>query len=68
VLYFKLGPTRDVLPEENDELDRSWIGYEPGHSEQTIYEQNRVRWRLGSRAAQERYAMFSDFAEKRGAR
>jgi|NGEPerStandDraft_6_1074524.scaffolds.fasta_scaffold30139_2 hypothetical protein len=66
VLHFKLGPTRDVLPEENDELGRSWIGYEPGLSEQTVYEQNRGRWRLGSRAAQERYAMFSDIAEKRG--
>lgn len=60
MLHFKLGPKRAVLPEENDELGRAWIGYERGLSEQTIYEQNRGRWRLGPRAAQERYAMFSD--------
>lgn len=57
-INFKLGPVRDIAPDEDD-MGRSWVGFSPTHSAQQIYEQNRSIWLLGPRAARERYATFS---------
>lgn len=57
-INFKLGPVRDVAPEQDD-MGRSWVGFSPTHSAQQTYEQNRGIWLLGPRAARERYATFS---------
>lgn len=57
-INLKLGPVRDVAPEQDD-MGRSWVGFSPTHSAQQTYEQNRGIWLLGPRAARERYATFS---------
>jgi hypothetical protein len=63
VIHIKLGQKRPLLPEHNDEMKRSWVGYDHTLSPQALYEQNRGRWLLGARAEREQYAIFSDTAE-----
>jgi hypothetical protein len=48
-----------VLPEENDAMGRSWVGWASDLSPQSIYDANRGLWLLGARADKERYAVFS---------
>lgn len=57
-INFKLGPVRDVAPEQDD-MGRSWVGFAPTHTADQTYEHNRGIWLLGLRAARERYATFS---------
>ncbi len=57
-INFKLGPVREVLPAEDD-MGRSWVGYEPGLSAQQVHDQNRGIWLLGPRANRESYATYS---------
>lgn len=58
MLNFKLGPEREVAPEQDD-MGRGWWGFSPTRSAQETYEQNRGVWLLGPRAARERHATFS---------
>lgn len=63
MIHFKLGPKRRVRPENNDPMHRTWVGWDPELEPQTIYEQNRGVWLLGSRADRERLAIFTDTVE-----
>ena len=58
-INFKLGRERDVLLEEKDPMNRSWVGWDEHRSEQDIYEVNRGVWLLGPRAEREHFATFS---------
>lgn len=58
-INFKLGRERDVLPEERDPMNRSWVGWDERRSDQAIYEVNRGVWLLGPRAEREQFATFS---------
>ncbi|WP_332665542.1 protein NO VEIN domain-containing protein [Aeromicrobium sp.] len=42
-----------------DDLGRSFVGYREGMTDYEMYEANRGCWRLGPRAQDERYAIFS---------
>lgn len=65
MIHLKIGPKRQVRPGENDPMHRAWVGWEPLMDSQTVYEQNRGVWLLGTRAERERYAVFSDTSEGR---
>ncbi|MEV0343659.1 hypothetical protein AB0H49_32065 [Nocardia sp. NPDC050713] len=56
-LNFKLGPKRDVV--DSCVWGRTWVGWEEGQSDNLTYKINRGVWKLGPRAAKERYATFS---------
>lgn len=57
-INLKLGPVRDVHPDEDD-MGRTWVGYEPTLSAQQVHDQNRGIWLLGPRAAREKHATYS---------
>jgi hypothetical protein len=59
MIHIKLGEKRPILPEHNDEMRREWVGFDPTLAPEAIFEQNRGRWLLGSRAEKEKYAVFS---------
>jgi hypothetical protein len=58
MLHIRLGDHRPVDP-MTDDLGRSFVGYRHGMSEAEMYDANRGCWRLGARAQDERYAIFS---------
>ncbi len=58
MLHIRLGELRQVDPVADD-LGRSVVGYREGMSDEQVYEANRGCWRLGARAQDERYAIFS---------
>ena len=58
MLHIRLGELRHVDPMADD-LGRSFVGYRHGMSDSEMYEANRGCWRLGARAQDERYAIFS---------
>lgn len=58
MLHIRLGDLRQVDP-MSDDLGRSVVGYREGMTDVQVYEANRGCWRLGDRAHDERYAIFS---------
>lgn len=58
MLHIRLGEHRPVDPMVDD-LGRTFVGFRPGMSDAEMYEANRGCWRLGARAQDERYAIFS---------
>jgi hypothetical protein len=58
MLHIRLGEHRPVDPLVDD-LGRTAVGYRHGMSETEMYEANHGCWRLGPRAQDERYAIFS---------
>ena len=58
MLHIRLGELRQVDPMADD-LGRSFVGYREGMTDAQTYEANRGCWRLGARAQDERYAIFS---------
>ncbi|MEV7396690.1 DUF3883 domain-containing protein [Aeromicrobium sp. NPDC092404] len=58
MLHIRLGELRQVDP-MSDDLGRSFVGYRAGMTDAQVYEANRGCWRLGARAQDERYAIFS---------
>ena len=58
MLHIRLGELRQVDPMADD-LGRSFVGYREGMTDAQLYETNRGCWRLGPRAQDERYAIFS---------
>ena len=58
MLHIRLGELRQVDPMADD-LGRSYVGFREGMSDAEMYEANRGCWRLGARAQDERYAIFS---------
>lgn len=42
-----------------DEYGKSFAGWRPGLTDEEVYEAGRGRWRLGTRADRERYALFT---------
>ena len=57
MIHIKLGPVRPAA--EDDTMHRDFVGWSPTQTSQELYECNRGRWKLGARAQQERYAVFS---------
>src|SRR4051794_9020650 len=57
MLHIKLHDRREIGP--NDPMGRDWVGYDPTLSDDELFDQNRGRWVLGSRADREEYAVFS---------
>jgi hypothetical protein len=58
MLHIRLGEHRPVDP-GTDDLGRSFVGFREGMSDAEVYEANHGCWRLGARAQEERYAIFS---------
>lgn len=58
MLHIRLGELRQVDPMADD-LGRSYVGFREGMTDAQMYEANRGCWRLGPRAQDERYAIFS---------
>ena len=58
MLHIRLGEHRPVDP-MIDDLGRVYVGYRHGMPDAEMYEANRGCWRLGARAQDERYAIFS---------
>ncbi len=58
MLHIRLGELRSVDPAADD-LGRSYVGFRAGMTDTQVYEANRGCWRLGERAQDERYAIFS---------
>jgi hypothetical protein len=56
VIHIKL---HDRRPVDHDQMGRTWVGYDPSISVEDLFEQNRGRWVLGTRADREKYAVFS---------
>jgi hypothetical protein len=60
MLHFKLKPRWSV---SEDPMGRTWVGYDPNRTPEVLFEQNRGVWRLGPRADNERYALFSSMSD-----
>jgi hypothetical protein len=58
-INFKLNPVWRVKDEHDDDMGRTWAGWDATRSLQDNYENNRGLWLLGERAERERYATFS---------
>jgi hypothetical protein len=58
MLHIRLGEHRPVDPDVDD-LGRSFVGFREGMSAAEMYQANHGCWRLGARAQDERYAIFS---------
>ncbi|MEV0945788.1 hypothetical protein [Rhodococcus sp. NPDC049939] len=56
-LNFKLRSRCSV--EDSCVWGRTWVGWEPGQSDELTYDVNRGVWKLGLRAAKQKYATFS---------
>lgn len=57
MLHIKLHDRRPVGA--GDLMGRGWVGYDPSLPVEDLFNQNRGRWILGSRADGETYAAFS---------
>lgn len=57
MIHIKLHDRRDIP--SGEEMDRSWVGYDPRRTTDELFHQNRGKWRFGPRAKQESYAAFS---------
>ncbi|MFD0046996.1 hypothetical protein ACFVGV_17580 [Pseudarthrobacter scleromae] len=58
MLHIAVTAKKAVNPEQ-DGLGRPYVGYEPGMSQDEMYEANHGEWAIGARAQKERYALFS---------
>ena len=58
MLHITLGPERLVDPEQ-DELGRDRVGFSHTMSENALYDANHGCWKVGPRAAKERYMIVS---------
>ncbi len=57
MLHIKLGERRTIS--STDVMGRDWFGYDPAVPVEQLFEMNRGIWVVGSRANQERLAVFS---------
>lgn len=57
MLHITLGPKKAA--DKDDALNRAYVGYDAGMSEQELYEANRGCWVLGPRADSERFMLMS---------
>lgn len=58
MLHITVTAKKPVNPEQ-DGLGRPYVGYEPGMSQDEMYEANHGEWAIGARGQKERYALFS---------
>lgn len=58
MLHITVTAKKAVNPEQ-DGLRRPYVGYEPGMSQDEMYEANHGEWAIGARAEKERYVLFS---------
>ncbi|WP_164745261.1 protein NO VEIN domain-containing protein [Georgenia faecalis] len=59
VLNIKLASRFDIDAANDTVLRRTWAGWDPAESEESLWEHNRGRYKIGSRAESERYATLS---------